>query len=90
VRGEVLGQVVLAKESLLANATLVGLDSGVPLLVPTHVGAIGKFHLRKEEQMANQIFASLTLLCALERQTAEETEINTHNEDKGPPADESF
>lgn len=45
VSGEVLGQVILAEESLLTHPTFVRLDSGVSLLVPAHVGAIRKFHL---------------------------------------------
>lgn len=47
VRGEVLGQVVLPKESLLTDAAFVGLHAGVPLLVSTHVGAIRKLHLKR-------------------------------------------
>jgi len=48
VRRKVLGQVVLAKESLLAHAALVRLNTRVPLLMSPHVGAIGKFHLQKQ------------------------------------------
>lgn len=45
VGGEMLGQVVFSEEPFLANATFVGLNSGVPHLVATHVGAVGELHV---------------------------------------------
>lgn len=36
---------VLAKETLLAHATLVRLDAGVAHLVPSHIRTIREFHI---------------------------------------------
>lgn len=63
-----LRQVILAKESFLTDATLVGLHARMPLLVPPHVGAIGKFHLEKKNRLD---FTPLTL--------RKKTKINTEN-----------
>lgn len=40
VRREMLGQVILSKESFLANAAFVGFDARVSHFVSTHVRAI--------------------------------------------------
>lgn len=42
---EVLGEMVLAEEPLLANTALVRFDAGVAHLVSTHVGAVGELHV---------------------------------------------
>lgn len=42
---EVFGQMILAKETFLADATLVRLHARVPHLVAPHIGAVGELHV---------------------------------------------
>jgi len=54
VRRKVFGQMVLTKETFLANFTFVRFHPGVPHFVPPHVGAVREFHIAyvAHEQLA--------------------------------------
>lgn len=69
VSGKMLGEVIFAKETLLTHSALVGLDPRMPHFVPSHISAVGEFHVAhitfEEFSVCHIAIASICILFML-------------------------